>query len=72
MLFRSRLLTDGSAVAERPVGSDEWLLGEIFSYRGEAILLEPDDLRKRIVERAKALADELGVSRLRPRREARA
>jgi len=68
----ARLLTDGSALAERPVGSDEWLLGEIFSYRGEAVVLEPDDLRKRIAERAKALAEELGVSRLRPRREARA
>ena len=70
--YGARPLRDRSAVVDLPVGSDEWLLGEIFAYRGEAVLVEPDDLRERIVERAKALADELGVSRLRPRREARA
>jgi proteasome accessory factor BC len=60
-------LRDGTAVAEMPVGSPEWLVGEILSYRGEAIVLEPHDLRTRIAERARALAGELGVSRLRVR-----
>jgi proteasome accessory factor BC len=58
------LLEDGAALSERPVGSEEWLLGEILSDRGEAVLLEPDDLRKRIAQRAKELAKELRVSRV--------
>jgi proteasome accessory factor BC len=63
----ARPLADGSAIADVPVGSTEWLESEIFSYRGEAIVLEPDDLRKHIGERAKELATELGVSRMRIR-----
>ena len=31
----------------------------------QAIVLEPEDLRKRIAERAKELAQELGVARMR-------
>jgi proteasome accessory factor BC len=58
-------LVDGAALGEAPVGSPDWLVGEIFSFRGEAIVLEPPDLRRRIAERAKELAQELGVSRLR-------
>jgi proteasome accessory factor C len=61
----ARALSDGMALAEMPVGSPEWLVGEILSARGEAVVLEPEDLRRRIAERAKALAVELGVSRLR-------
>ena len=34
-----------SAVADLPVGSPEWLESEIFSYRGNAVVLEPEDLR---------------------------
>jgi proteasome accessory factor C len=60
-------LKDGTALAEMPVGSPEWLVGEILFYRGEAVVLEPEDLRKRIAERAKELATELGVARLRVR-----
>jgi proteasome accessory factor C len=63
----ARPLSDGAAIADVPVGSTEWLESEIFSYRGEAIVLEPEDLRKHIGERAKELANELGVSRLRAR-----
>ena len=48
-----------------PVGSDEWLESEILSKRGEAVLLEPPELRRRIADRARALAKELGVERLR-------
>ena len=58
-------LADGSAVAERPVGSPEWLVGEILSYRGEAVVLEPPELRREIVDRAKAVQRELGLSRVR-------
>jgi len=63
----ARALADGAAISEAPVGSKEWLLGEIFSYRGEAIVLEPEDLRRDVAAHAKALAQELGVARLRAR-----
>jgi proteasome accessory factor BC len=63
----ARPLKDGTALAEMPVGSPEWLVGEILSYRGEAVVLEPADLRERIATRAKQLASELGVARLRVR-----
>jgi proteasome accessory factor BC len=60
-------LKDGSALAEMPVGSQEWLIGEILSHRGDAILLEPIEMREAIAARARELANELGVSRLRVR-----
>jgi proteasome accessory factor C len=60
-------LKDGTAIAEMPVGSPEWLIGEILSQRGEAVLLEPAEMRKTIEARARELAGELGVSRLRAR-----
>ena len=60
-------LKDGTALAEMPVGSVEWLIGEVLSQRGEAILLEPEEMRKAVADRARELANELGVSRLRAR-----
>ena len=61
----ARPLTDGAALDERAVGSPEWLVGEVFAHRGEAVVLEPADLRRRIASRASTLARELGVDRLR-------
>jgi proteasome accessory factor BC len=61
----ARPLADGSAVAETAVGSPEWLVSEILHHRGEAVVLEPEDLRGRIADRARELATELGVSRVR-------
>jgi proteasome accessory factor C len=61
----ARLLTDGTALAERPYGDAEWLESEIFAGRGDAVLVEPAELRTRIATRAKALAKEFGVERLR-------
>jgi predicted DNA-binding transcriptional regulator YafY len=61
----ARRLTDGTALAERPYGDDEWLESEILAGRGDAVLVEPAELRTRIATRAKALAKELGVERLR-------
>jgi len=58
-------LADGSAVSDRPVGSEEWLVGEILSHRGEATLLEPDDLRSLLATRARELERELGLTRVR-------
>jgi len=63
----ARPLADGSAVREMPVGSDEWLESEVLSLRGEAVLLEPDELRRSVAARAKELAKELGVERMRVR-----
>jgi proteasome accessory factor C len=53
-------LRDGSAVADLPYASEEWLLTEILADRGEAIVLEPASLRKTIAARAKQLGRELG------------
>ena len=61
------LLKDGSAVADVPAGSTEWLIGEILSHRGEAVLVQPEELRAAVANRARELANELGVSRLRVR-----
>jgi predicted DNA-binding transcriptional regulator YafY len=61
----ARRLADGSALREISVGSYEWLESDILSKRGEAVVLEPDELRSRIAARARELAKELGVDRMR-------
>jgi predicted DNA-binding transcriptional regulator YafY len=43
----------------RAVGSAEWLVGEVVGYRGEAIVLEPQELRARVAVRARELEREL-------------
>jgi proteasome accessory factor BC len=63
----ARPLADGSAISDLPVGSADWLEVEILSHGGEAVVLEPVDLRKRIAQRSRGLARELGVERLRVR-----
>lgn len=57
----ARPLVDGAALAETPVGSIDWLIGEILSNLGEAVVLEPPDLRVRIAKRARELTKTLGV-----------
>jgi predicted DNA-binding transcriptional regulator YafY len=52
-------LVDGAAVGERPVGSAEWLVGEVLSFRGAAVVLEPPELRKQVAARAAELEREL-------------
>jgi proteasome accessory factor C len=59
------MLRDGSAVREVRVGSEEWLVWEVLAQRGEAVVLEPAELRPVIARRARELATELGVARLR-------
>src|SRR4051794_20789083 len=59
----ARPLVDGAAIVDKSVGSADWLVGEVVSYRGEAIVLEPHDLRARVAERARELANELRPSR---------
>jgi proteasome accessory factor BC len=58
---------DGAAVADLRVGETEWLVGEILSWRGEAVVVEPVDLRKAVATRARELVKELGA---RPRARA--
>jgi proteasome accessory factor BC len=55
----ARELDDGAAVADRTVGSADWLVGEVLSFRGEAIVLEPPELRARVAQRARELEREL-------------
>jgi proteasome accessory factor C len=55
----ARPLEDGAAVLDAAVGSPEWLVGEILSDRGEAVVLEPEDLRAQVAARAAALVSEL-------------
>jgi proteasome accessory factor C len=52
-------LIDGAAVSERAVGSTEWLIGEVLSFRGEAVILAPVELRERVAARARELEREL-------------
>ncbi len=59
----ARPLVDGAAIADRSVGSAEWLVGEVVSYRGEAIVLEPAELRSRVAIRARELGTELRPNR---------
>jgi predicted DNA-binding transcriptional regulator YafY len=59
----ARPLVDGAALAEKAVGSADWLVGEVVSYRGEAIVLEPQELRARVAQRARELAQELRPAR---------
>jgi proteasome accessory factor C len=59
------LLKDGSAIEEVAVGSEDWLIGEILSFRGEAVVREPEELRAQIAERARTLQAELGLTRVR-------
>jgi proteasome accessory factor C len=57
-------LTDGSAVATLRVGTHDWLIGEILADRGDAVVLEPADLRPAVAKRARALLRELKLSRV--------
>jgi predicted DNA-binding transcriptional regulator YafY len=56
----ARPLTDGSAVADVPFKTEEWLLSEVLADRGETIVLEPQRLRDVVAKRARRLQRELG------------
>jgi proteasome accessory factor C len=60
-------LADGAALEELHVGSPEWLVSEILSLRGEAVVLDPRDLRTRVGKRARELLRELGPKKPRAR-----
>ena len=56
----ARALTDGSAVADVPFKTEDWLLSEVLADRGETIVLEPQRLRDVVAKRARRLQRELG------------
>jgi proteasome accessory factor BC len=57
-------LTDGSALATLRVGTHDWLISEILADRGEAVVLEPPDVRPAIAKRAAQLLKELKLTRV--------
>jgi predicted DNA-binding transcriptional regulator YafY len=56
----ARPLTDGSAIADVPYKTEEWLLSEVLADRGETLVLEPQRLRDVVAKRARRLQRELG------------
>ena len=68
----ARQLTDKAALSEVTFKTEEWLLSEVLSDRGETVVLEPAAMRRAIVERARALQSELGLSARRKRTAERA
>jgi proteasome accessory factor C len=56
----ARPLTDGSAIADVPYKTEEWLLSEVLADRGETVVLEPQRLRDVVARRARRLQRELG------------
>jgi proteasome accessory factor BC len=55
----ARSLADGSALEELRFGSLEWLASEILSYRGEAVVIEPPEVRAELAERLAEVAADL-------------
>ncbi|MGH3034022.1 MAG: WYL domain-containing protein, partial [Gaiellaceae bacterium] len=48
-------LAKGYAITEERFGRSDWLVGEVLSWLGHAEVLEPQDLRRQVHERAKRL-----------------
>ena len=55
----AQALTDGSAVAQVPYKTEDWLLSEVLADRGETVVLEPQRLRDLVSRRARRLQREL-------------
>jgi predicted DNA-binding transcriptional regulator YafY len=55
----ARPLTDGSAIADVPYKTEEWILSEVLADRGETTILEPQRLRDVVAKRARRLQREL-------------
>jgi proteasome accessory factor C len=49
-------LADGAVVVERTYASHEWLAREILKEAGDAVVLEPEDARRAVLDAAEALA----------------
>src|SRR4051794_17459428 len=48
-------LEDGALIAELPFAGVEWLVREVLREAGDAVVLEPDDAREAVLERARKL-----------------
>jgi predicted DNA-binding transcriptional regulator YafY len=53
-------LAKGYALEDIGFGGSDWIVGEILSHRGHAEVLEPESLRREVLERAKRLKRVLG------------
>jgi proteasome accessory factor BC len=49
-------LSDGAVIVELPYASDEYLAREILKEAGDAVVLEPDEARRAVLEAAEAVA----------------
>ena len=49
-------LDDGAVIVERTFASHEWLVREILKEAGDAVVLEPDEARRAVLDAAEALA----------------
>jgi proteasome accessory factor BC len=49
-------LADGAVIVERTYASGDWLAREILKEAGDAVVLEPEDARRAVLEAAEALA----------------
>jgi proteasome accessory factor BC len=58
----ARPLADRSALEDLRFGSLEWLAGEVLSYRGEAVVIEPPEVRAGLAERVAEVAAELAAT----------
>jgi proteasome accessory factor BC len=56
----ARALTDGSAIAQVPYKTEEWLLSEVLADRGETVVLGPQKLRDVVAKRARRLQRDTG------------
>ncbi len=54
-------LVDGSALARVPYGSERWLALTVLKHRGEAVLIEPEPLRRTVASRAGELLTQLAL-----------
>lgn len=52
-------LKDGAILIELPYGGVNWLVTEVFKFAGDAVVLEPEDVRSSVRAAAKALSAEI-------------
>jgi proteasome accessory factor BC len=55
----ARPLSGGAAVEDTRFGSLEWLVSEILMHRGEAVVVEPPEVREELAARVREIAAEL-------------
>ena len=51
-----RALRDGAVIVELPYAGEKYLAREILKEAGDAVVLEPDEARRAVLEHAEALA----------------